>query len=91
MDQKTKFALIAAGTTITAVGIFTYCSPYQTCVRASTEQALLQDQAQRERWAEARPKSESLMVVSGLEAVYDEPLTEDEAKRNAQLHCSLPA
>lgn len=33
MNDKVKIAAIAGATIIAIVGLITYCSPYQTCVR----------------------------------------------------------
>lgn len=77
MNERMKLAGIAAATVIAAVSLFSYCSPYQTCVRAATEEAMGNE-------------AEFEELEDGLkEALRHSPVTEIEAERNAQLQCAL--
>lgn len=90
MNERMKLAGIAAATVLAAAGLFSYCSPYQTCVRAATEQALTDDAAQLERTAGAIAENNAL-ATNEHERMGPNPYTplaDDEAKRMAQIKCA---
>lgn len=86
-----KLAAIGAGTVIAAVALFTYCSPYQTCVRAKSAQMLAADEAYQDSAAKAALDAANDLYVSPTisdAAPGPQPMTEDEAKQAAQISCA---
>lgn len=93
MDNVVKIALIGAVAVIAALALVSYNSPYQTCVRAATAEALKGDfiaQKYGQQRAEKMRAYERLSgdYVSEAEKSVDPPMTDAEAKRRAQLLCS---